>query len=168
MSNINKITITGLGMACVFVGTMIMIPSGTGGYINLGDGFILLFSSFLSPFSSFLIGGVTSALVDVFSGYGIYAPYTLLIKGLEAVLVSVLFQKWKEKFKLHIYILASLIMFFGYFLATWNITQSLLVAIGTLLGNAIQGLSGICIAYLLYNRFSLILSKANFNHTKRD
>ena len=89
-SKIKEFTITGFGMACVFIGTMIMVPNSTGGFINLGDGFILLFSSFLSPLSCFLVGGVSSALVDVFCGYIIYAPYTLLIKGLEGIVVSLI------------------------------------------------------------------------------
>lgn len=160
-NRINKITITGLGMACVFVGTMVMIPSAAGGFLNLGDGFILLFSSFLSPLSGFLIGGVSSSIVDMISGYVVYAPYTLIIKGLEGILVSILFQKLSDKSKLLIYILASLVMVFGYFLATWNITQSILVAISTLWGNAIQGFAGICIAYLLYDRLCYIISRLN-------
>ena len=54
-----EIVLTGLGMALVFVATMfIKIPNTLDGYFNLGDGFILLFASFLNPFESFLIGGL--------------------------------------------------------------------------------------------------------------
>ena len=43
-----EIVLTGLGIATVFVATMyIRIPNAISGYFNLGDGFILLFSSFL-------------------------------------------------------------------------------------------------------------------------
>ena len=68
-----EIVLTGLGMALVFVATMfIKVPNALDGYFNLGDGFILLFASFLNPFESFLIGGLGSALADVAGGYGHY------------------------------------------------------------------------------------------------
>lgn len=156
-NRINEVTITGLGMACVSIGTMIMIPNTTGGFLNLGDGFILLFSSFLSPLSSFLVGGVASALVDFLCGYIIYAPYTLLIKGLEAIVVSLIMSKWKNK--LVAYFIASLIMIIGYFLAAWNIHQNFIVALSTIWESAIQGIVGFIVAYLLYNRLSNLITK---------
>ena len=84
-----EIVLTGLGMALVFVATMfIKIPNTLDGYFNLGDGFILLFASFLNPFERFLIGGLGSALADVAGGYGHYSFFTIIIKGLEGIVVS--------------------------------------------------------------------------------
>ena len=81
-----EIVLTGLGMALVFVATMfIKVPNALDGYFNLGDGFILLFASFLNPFESFLIGGLGSALADVAGGYGHHFFFTLVIKGLEGI-----------------------------------------------------------------------------------
>ena len=78
-----EIVLTGLGMALVFVATMfIKVPNALDGYFNLGDGFILLFASFLNPFESFLIGGLGSALADVAGGYGHYFFFTkYILKG---------------------------------------------------------------------------------------
>ncbi len=81
--------ISALGMALVFLATyLIKIPNGIQGYFNLGDGFLMLFASFLNPWQAFLVGGVGSALADIVGGYGIYALPTLLIKGLEAWIIA--------------------------------------------------------------------------------
>ena len=81
-----QIVLYALGMAIVFVSTMfIKIPNGIDGYFNLGDGFILLFSSIVSPLGGFLIGGLGSALADVAGGYAYYFIPTLLIKGLRDI-----------------------------------------------------------------------------------
>lgn len=152
-----EIAITGLGMATVYVGTMIMIPNATGGYFNLGDGFILLFSSILSPLSSFFVGGVSSAMVDATTGYTHYVPYTLIIKGLEGVIVSLFFSKWHSKTKFLSYSMATFIMVGGYFLAKWQLKQNFIVALGSIPENTIQASVGIVIAYLLYDRVNKLV-----------
>lgn len=94
------IVLTGLGIAVVFVATMfIKIPNALDGYFNLGDGFVLIFASILNPFLAFLVGGLGSALADVAGGYAYYFIPTLLIKGLEAIVVSVLMKKYGKKYK---------------------------------------------------------------------
>ena len=86
---VNDIVTAALGIALVFLATWLLkVPNGIQGYFNLGDGFILLFASVLNPFLAFMVGGVGSALADITGGYGMYALFTLLIKGMEAVLVS--------------------------------------------------------------------------------
>ena len=90
-----EMVLTGLGMAIVFVATLyIKIPNALDGYFNLGDGFILLFASILDPFLAFLVGGLGSALADVAGGYAYYFIPTLIIKGLEAVVVACLMKKF--------------------------------------------------------------------------
>ena len=115
-----EIVLTGLGMALVFVATMfIKVPNALDGYFNLGDGFILLFASFLNPFESFLIGGLGSALADVAGGYGHY-------------------------------VLGSIIMVFGYFIAKYMLKGSWIVAASEIPANIVQGVAGIVIALVAY------------------
>lgn len=72
--------------AIVCIATMVIkIPSPLKGYMNLGDCVVLLSGWLLSPFYGFLAAGLGSALADIFSGYVIYAPATLLIKGTMAL-----------------------------------------------------------------------------------
>ena len=146
-----EIVLTGLGMALVFVATMfIKVPNALDGYFNLGDGFILLFASFLNPFESFLIGGLGSALADVAGGYGHYIFFTLIIKGIEAIVVSLLMKNYSKPKQIASYTLGSVIMVFGYFIAKYMLKGSWIVACSEIPANVVQGLAGIVIALIAY------------------
>ena len=146
-----EIVLTGLGMALVFVATMfIKVPNALDGYFNLGDGFILLFASFLNPFESFLIGGLGSALADVAGGYGHYFFFTLISKGLEAIVVSLLMKNYSKPKQISSYVLGSVIMVFGYFIAKYMLKGSWIVAASEIPANVVQGAAGIVIALVAY------------------
>ena len=67
---IKKIVVAALLAALVCLATMLFkVPSPMKGYLNLGDGIVLLAGWLLSPAYGFLAAGVGSALADVFSGY---------------------------------------------------------------------------------------------------
>ena len=54
-NKIKEMMFCGLAMAIVFIMTVfISIPIGQFGYVNVGDGGVLLFSTFLHPFFAFL------------------------------------------------------------------------------------------------------------------
>ena len=94
MKNHNK-TMHTLVLAAMFaalsaVATMVIqIPAPTG-YVNLGDAFVLLAGCVLGPAYGFLAGGLGPALADLLLGYGLYAPGTFVIKGLVAVIASLI------------------------------------------------------------------------------
>lgn len=154
------IVLTGLGIAVVFVATMfIKIPNALDGYFNLGDGFILIFASILDPFLAFLVGGLGSALADVAGGYAYYFIPTLIIKGLEAIVVSVLIKKYGKKVQIPAYILGAVIMVLGYFLTKWYLKQSMAIALTGISENIFQSGVGIVIALICYPVISRIYSK---------
>jgi uncharacterized membrane protein len=70
----------------------ISIPS-TKGYFNLGDMMVYTAAVLTGPLVGGLAGGVGSALSDTLLGYYTYAPGTLVIKGLEGLIVGYLFKK---------------------------------------------------------------------------
>jgi uncharacterized membrane protein len=90
MTNTYKLTLTGLMTAAVTVATMaIMIPvPNTGGYIHAGDSMVFLSVLVLGWRYGAFAAGVGSALADVLSGYMLWAPSTLIIKTLMAVLMG--------------------------------------------------------------------------------
>lgn len=154
------IVLTGLGIAVVFVATMfIKIPNALDGYFNLGDGFILIFASILDPFLSFLVGGLGSALADVAGGYAYYFVPTLIIKGLEAIVVSVLMKKYGRKVQIPAYVLGAVIMVLGYFLTKWYLKQSMAIALTGIPENIFQSGVGIVIALICYPVISRIYTK---------
>lgn len=149
--NTKDIVLTGLGIAIVFIATLyIKIPNAIDGYFNLGDGFILIFASILDPFSAFLVGGLGSALADVAGGYAYYFIPTLLIKGLEGIIVSVLMKKFGKKIQIPAYLIGAVIMVFGYFLAKWYLKGSMAVALTGIPENVFQSAVGIVIALVCY------------------
>lgn len=151
--NIKEITLTGLATALVFVTTMyIKVPNSLGGYFNLGDSMLMLFSAILNPFYAFVVGGIGSALADVIGGYAQYAIPTLIIKGTEAVFVSYLFMKFGNKAKWVAYAGAIVIMVSGYFLIEWGMYGDALVSLTAVPANIVQGVAGAVIALLLLNK----------------
>lgn len=159
-SLIKNLVLSGIGIAVVFVATFyIKVPNAIGGYFNLGDGFILLFSSILNPMGAFLVGGLGSAMADVVGGYPHYFIPTLLIKGIEGVMVSMLLKRFGAKIKVLTFVSASSWMILGYFVAKWIMKDSMIVALSGIPSNLIQGMAGILIALILYPRIVKLAEK---------
>lgn len=84
-----QLALSGLMAALVMVGTMlIQVPTPTKGYIHIGDSMVYLSGILLGPAAGGLAAALGSLLADVASGYGIYAPATFVIKGLDALIVG--------------------------------------------------------------------------------
>jgi len=80
-----RLAYAALGAALVAVATMfVQIPMPAGqGYANVGDAAIFVLSALFGPVIGLAAGGIGSALADVLTGYAVWAPFTLVIKGLE-------------------------------------------------------------------------------------
>ena len=164
-SKVLKLSISSMLAALVCVATIIfIIPIPLGGYINLGDGFVLLSGWILGPAYGFAAAAVGSALADVFSGYVIYAPATFLIKGLMAAMAAVIAKKLADKsgrlFTSHIVsaVTAEIIMVSGYYLADATILKlGFTGAAANIPWSCIQGLAGGAIATAL----AAIIAKTN-------
>jgi uncharacterized membrane protein len=85
-----QIALVALLIALVAAATLaVRIPvPATQGYINLGDSMVYVAALLFGPLTGMLAGGVGSALADLIGGYAQFAPYTLLIKGLEGLVVG--------------------------------------------------------------------------------
>lgn len=94
-----RIAFSAIFCALVFVATMyVRIPFAIG-YFNLGDAFILVSAVCCGPVGGALSGLVGATLADLVSGYAIYAPFTLVVKGVEGLLCGILFKIIKRKKK---------------------------------------------------------------------
>jgi len=93
-----KLTLATVFAALVFVVTsqipLIPIPA-TGGYFNFGETTIYVAAVLFGPFVGAFAGGVGAGLSDIYLGYVHFAPGTLVIKGLEGVIVGFLNIKLK-------------------------------------------------------------------------
>jgi uncharacterized membrane protein len=92
----------------------------TNGFINIGDAVVMLTGLLFGPIIGGIAGGVGSSLADLFLGFPIYAPATLVIKGLEGFFVGLIANpkkndKWNYRDFLGV-IVGGFIMVSGYFL----------------------------------------------------
>jgi uncharacterized membrane protein len=97
-----SISIMGVFAALICVLTMVIavpIPA-TQGFINIGDAGVMITALLFGPIIGAIAGGVGSALADIFLGYTIYAPATLIIKGLEGFIVGIIANPKKNYSKL--------------------------------------------------------------------
>ena len=149
--NIKQLTMAGLMAALVLVGTMlIQVPTPTKGYIHIGDSMVYLSGILLGPIVGSIAAALGSMLADLFSGYGIYAPATFVIKGLDALVVGYIYHKIVSEdastikkmltFGLSV-LLGGTIMVIGY-LAYESVLYGFVTAAFGILGNITQAIGG--------------------------
>ena len=81
--------IFGAAVAASTAAIQIPVPT-TQGYINLGDTMVMTAALLFGWRVGLLAGGIGSAMADVVTGYPQWALFTLVIKGLEGLLVGAL------------------------------------------------------------------------------
>lgn len=146
--------------ALVTVGTLVVrIPNGLGGYFNIGDVMIFVTSLTFNPLISGVAGGLGSAIADII-GYPLFALPTLVIKGFEGLIASLIANKKSVFRDVLAVVVAGAEMVTGYFLV-----ELYLYGTGGALGEipaniaqiAIGGLIGIPVALVLRRRLPEIL-----------
>jgi uncharacterized membrane protein len=162
-NNIRKLVMAALFTALCCVATMaIRIPSPTGGYLNAGDAIVLLSAFLMGPFWGAAVAGIGSSLADIFSGYVVYAPATLIIKALMALVSGSILRHIVSKHSAATAVLAGiaaeLVMILGYFAFTATVLGFGLGAVAEIPGNAMQGIFGVAAGTALF----LALSKVPY------
>ena len=146
-----KLAMCGVMAALIFVATyFIKLPMAiTNGYVHLGDGFILLAASLLG-WAAVPAAAVGSMLADLMGGYAVYLLPTFLIKGAVAAAAVLALRARHEWLRVMGLVVAEAVMVAGYFLVEWlPLGYGLAAASASVLGNVMQGLSGVVIGLLL-------------------
>lgn len=156
--------------AIICVATYIVqIPMpATGGYVNLGDCFVLTAGIMLGAGYGAMAAGLGSALADMLAGYMQYAPATFIIKALMAVAAYFVYVslnrllKHKHKFvsKTVAVTASEAIMVLGYFGYEAVILGYGIAAAGSILGNVTQGAVGAIAAVALVTALQKSASKS--------
>jgi uncharacterized membrane protein len=148
----------GVMAALVAVATFfpqIPIPA-TKGYLNFGDIMIFITALTFGPIVGGFAGGVGSAISDVASGYAVYAPFTLIIKGAEGLIAGLISNRLSRKRDITAVVIAGAEMVTGYFLAEFFGLSLRWAALGEVPFNILQiaagGIVGIPIAIILRKR----------------
>lgn len=141
--------------ALVCVATMVIqIPvPATNGYIHLGDSVILLSGIMFGPMCGLAAGGIGSALADVVTGYGYWAPFTLVIKAIMGYAAGkIAYDKTDKAFGLNKFLgvgAAEIIMVVGYLLGGAILKGSILVSLASVPSNIVQGVGGAVLYFVI-------------------
>ena len=140
-----KLTLAAVFAALVFIVTSqippIPIPA-TSGYFNVGETVIYVAALLFGASVGALSGGIGAMLADIYLGFGVFAPGTLVIKGIEGAIVGFLNLKLKKYIQ--------------------NVTLCAVISV-------IVGGSEMVAGYFLYEQlalglsFSVVLAEAPFN-----
>lgn len=155
-----KIVISALLAAFVCAATLLVkFSSPLNGYINLGDFVVLLCGWIMPPAYGAMAAGIGSLLADFLSGYALYVPATLVIKGGMALTAGGFFKLLSRQLnfvmgRLLSALAAELIMIFGYFIFE-GFLYGFAAAAVNIPANIIQGVFGM----LLGTFFMSILDK---------
>lgn len=157
-----QLSLMAIMSALVTVGTLIIrIPNPMGGYFNLGDVMIFVAALTFNPLIGGIAGGLGSAIADII-GFPLFAIPTLVIKGLEGLLASLITNKKNVFCDILAVVAAGTEMVIGYFLVElyalqWGLGAALAEVPANIAQVTIGGLAGIPIALVLRRRLPEIL-----------
>lgn len=141
----------------IVITVFISIPINNGqGYLNLSDAITILISLLIHPLIGGAVGGISGLISDLALGYGVFAPFTFIIKTTEGILSGYLFRITVKRNKklglglLPVYaILSGMVMAGLYFVTDMILYRDLSIATIDIAFNALQGLVGSSIAIAL-------------------
>ncbi len=130
--------ISGVFAAIVFVVTAYLHIPTYNGYVHVGDAFIFLAACLLPTPYAMGVGAAGAMLADVLTGYAIWAPGSIVIKALTAMLFSYKAKKIITTRNVLMLIPATAICAGGYYLYEVIITGSFVGALAGIPGSLIQ------------------------------
>ena len=133
--------ISGIFSALVFVVTAYLHIPTYNGYVHCGDGIIFLAACMLPLPYSVIIGALGAMLADLLTGFAIWAPGSMVIKGLMALLFCCKTSKIITKRNLLMLLPAALISIAGYYVYEGIITGSFVAALAGIPGSLVQAVA---------------------------
>lgn len=155
---------TAMMTAMVMIATTFFKIPNAMGYIHLGDGFVLLAAIILPKKYACFAGGVGAGLADIYGGYAVWAPWTLVIKIVMVLIVQLFFDFLMKRAsngkhiakiagipfaELFAYVLAVLWTVSGYYVAQGFISGNWIAPVADVPGNVLQASAGAVIAILV-------------------
>lgn len=155
---------TAMMTAMVMIATTFFKIPNAMGYIHLGDGFVLLAAIILPKKYACFAGGVGAGLADIYGGYAVWAPWTLVIKIVMVLIVQLFFDFLMKRAsngkhiakiagipfaELLAYVLAVLWTVSGYYVAQGFISGNWIAPVADVPGNVLQAAVGSVIAILV-------------------
>jgi len=159
-----QLSLMAIMSALVAVGTLIIrIPNPMGGYFNVGDVMIFVSALTFNPLIGGVASGLGSAIADII-GFPIFAIPTLVIKGLEGLLASLITNKKSFFRDVFAVAAAGAEMVLGYFLVElyvfqWGLGGALAEVPANIAQIVVGGIVGIPVALVLRRRLPEYLTE---------
>ena len=155
MKRTHRLVLASLFVALSFIFTyFVKIPFPTGGYFNVGDAFIMLAAIIIDPLTGILVGALAGGLSDLFAGYVLFIPFTVLAKGLEALIAGFIYQKTRGLLRYVGVVIGPLVM-----VAIYALSYNILFDRATMIANLPFDLAQAGIAIVLTIILLLLLEK---------
>ncbi|MBA5729842.1 ECF transporter S component [Aerococcaceae bacterium INB8] len=159
----NLVKIALLTALTTAISLLVIIPvPAMNGFVTLCEAGIYLGAVLLGPAGGFWVGALSGGLIDILSGAPQWALFSMIIHGIQGLLVGYLYQKFTSTFKLSIsLVLGSASMIVGYFIATM-ILYTWPAAMASIPGNLVQTVFGSLVTIVVLKG----LKKTSFNPAK--
>lgn len=129
---------SGIFSALVFVITAYLHIPTYNGYVHCGDGFIFIAACILPMPYSILVGVLGAMLADLLTGFAIWAPGSMIIKGLFTLLFTCKSNKIITTRNLIMLLPAALISAAGYYLYEALITGNFIASLAGIPASLVQ------------------------------
>lgn len=154
-SNTTDLIITSMLIALVFVATVLLnikLPiSANGGLVHLGTGMLFIASILFGPKKGAIAGAVGMGLFDLMMGWTLWAPFTIVARGLQGYIVGKIAWSNGRNGNSYVFNLVATICSVPFMLAVYYICErvifgSWIIPLGSIPGNLVQVVVGMCIA----------------------
>lgn len=150
-NKIKELVESGLAIALICVGIMVLQIPTAGGFVHLGDSIIFVTVVILGKRRGALAGGLGGFIADLLSGYAHWAIPTFIIKYIMAYIMGTIIEKQNSKNKYYWIFgaaVGSVWQVFGYALAS-TLMFNFNTALADIPGNVMQSLMGAIIALII-------------------
>ena len=149
------LVISAMLIALVFVSTSflnIRLPiAANGGLVHLGTAMLFIISILFGPKKGALAGAIGMGLFDLVSGWTLWAPFTLIARGIQGYIVGKIAWGFNHKGKKLTFNIIAVIVSIPFMLAGYYICEAILfsnwmIPFASIPGNLVQNVVGIAIA----------------------
>lgn len=147
--------VTSMLIALVFVATLLLnikLPiAANGGLVHLGTAMLFIASILFGPKKGALAGAIGMGLFDLVSGWTLWAPFTIVARGLQGYIVGkIAWSFGRDGNSIAINLLATIVsipvMLGVYYVCEGVLYGSWIIPVASIPGNIVQNVVGIIIA----------------------